>query len=161
MAAEVLTNVFEKIMPEDASQAHQFFSGWDRLVGQPTAFHVHPVDIVNGTLILEADHPGWIQRLRLVQGRLMGELKKKYPELGVKRIRITVGDGLARKKTASHSVKPSSDQEIGQKRVGLNSENSLSQVEAKKPPVSSEKKTPTEDAPFFALLDEMKKRGTS
>ncbi|MBN1519821.1 MAG: DUF721 domain-containing protein [Spirochaetales bacterium] len=83
-ASDILSKV---LGPSSAARVEQWagvFSGWSRVAGDQLAAHSKPVDIKNGIVIVEADHPGWIQHLQFRQERMLRELVKTYPELDLK-----------------------------------------------------------------------------
>jgi len=141
-AGDVLKVIFERLLPEDPAGYTHFFSGWEKIAGADTAMHVFPRDIVNNVLILETDHPGWIQKIRMRQESLLKAIRSKYPDLEIKRIRIVIGDG---KKT----VKPTP---VDLKRPETGRENL---TEAEPAAIGDEEKE------FFHLLETMRKRGDS
>ena len=146
-AGEVLKDLFHKIIPEDAAGYQRIFSGWEQIVGAETAMHVQLRDIINHSLLLEADHPGWTQRIRLNQARILSEIRKRYPELEISRIKIRVGEG--RKQTSENPEKPGK-QDLVEKQY---------YSEEKTPSVVSPENAPEEDRSFFETLEKMRNRG--
>ena len=68
------------------------FAGWRQIVGEPMAAHARLVDVRNGILIVEVDHPGWLQMLRLRQDALLEAARKRRAGRGaVDGIRVRVG----------------------------------------------------------------------
>lgn len=138
-AGDVLKSFFDKLVPQEASGYNRFFSGWDQIAGEKMSFHVRPRDILNGDLILEADHPGWIQQVRMRQEGLLGAIRREYPELEIRRIRVTI-----------------------QKKAAPRREIQPPEVE---PPRKKAVPEDTEENPeaqaFFKLLETMKSRGES
>ena len=63
-----------------------FFSSWPRIVGARLAAHSRVADVDKGLLVVEAEHPGWIQLLQLRQSEILEDVSKHYPELGLKGI---------------------------------------------------------------------------
>ncbi|MBR1723208.1 MAG: DUF721 domain-containing protein [Treponema sp.] len=45
--------------------------------------HSRIIDLKNGILLVEVDHPGWIQTLRLYQKYILTGLKRNVPELSI------------------------------------------------------------------------------
>lgn len=80
----------ERLMgPKAADEAQgwaRFFSSWNSSVGERLAAHSRPVDVRNGIVLVEAEHPGWIQLLQLKQESLLAQLKKAFPDLGIRGI---------------------------------------------------------------------------
>jgi hypothetical protein len=57
-------------------------------------------------LLVEADHPGWIQILQTKQAGLLQTVQKRYPELNVRGIAFTLSRG-----PLAHSAAEKSDPE--------------------------------------------------
>jgi predicted nucleic acid-binding Zn ribbon protein len=70
----------------------QLFSQWHRIVGEPMAAHARLVDVRNGILIVEVDHPGWLQMFRLRQDALLEAARSAVPAVSLEGIRVRVGD---------------------------------------------------------------------
>jgi len=75
-----------------AGRSHSAFRIWNEIVGENIASHSKVKDVHNGTLVIEVDHPGWSQMVRLAEPRILATIQKRYPELGVRTFRIVAGD---------------------------------------------------------------------
>lgn len=142
-AGDVLKNLFDRLVPDQAQEFSRFFSGWASLAGPELAMHVFPRDVINHVVILETDHPGWSQRVRLEQERILKEMRKKYPELGIRRLKVVVGDGH---KTRPAEPSPPILDPIRVEEARKNDE---------APPVIPGE----DDESFFELLETMRRRG--
>ncbi len=81
------------------------FRGWRQIVGDRIADHAEPVDIRGSALIVEADHPGWVQMVMMSQAQILRRLKQHYPELAITGLHIRVaGDRAAAQPEAPTSV---------------------------------------------------------
>lgn len=90
-ASDVL-NAFMDQFHVDNAEAHVgFYSSWRDIVGLDLAAHVKPVDIKNGSVILEVDHPGWMQRLQMKKRSIVRDIGRRFPELGVTNLYMRVG----------------------------------------------------------------------
>lgn len=70
------------------------FAGWRGIVGEDIASHTRLTDIRHGALLVEVDHPGWMQLLQMNQGPILKAVGKKYPELGIRLLHMRlVRDG--------------------------------------------------------------------
>jgi predicted nucleic acid-binding Zn ribbon protein len=67
------------------------FLQWQQIAGESLADHVRLIDVHNNTLIVEVDHPGWLQMLRLRQDALLEAARKAVPSLSVEGIRARLG----------------------------------------------------------------------
>ena len=77
----------------DGNPYDQLFSRWGQIVGDSMAAHTRLVDVRNGMLIVEVDHPGWLQMFRLRQDALLEAARKVAPAAGLEGIRVRVGGG--------------------------------------------------------------------
>ena len=141
-ATDALKHLFDRLMPENSSGYSGLFSGWEEIAGPDMSMHVAVVDVVNKSLILEADHPGWIQKTRMMQSRILKEVNDRYPELEISRLRITVGNG--RKKPVS---RPDTRQ--------------VAPVVEKEDAGSGKTLSVASGDPFHELLEKMRRRGES
>ena len=48
------------------------------------AVHSRIKELERGILLIETDHPGWIQILQTKQGRLLSVVQRQYPELNIR-----------------------------------------------------------------------------
>ncbi len=79
----------------------EFFDAWPSLVGTRFASHSHVVDIDKGLLIVEAEHPGWIQLLQMRQSKILEDAVRRYPELGLRGIAFKLASQAEKVKRAS------------------------------------------------------------
>jgi len=63
-----------------------FFALWPSLVGPRIAAHSRILDVDKGLLIVEAEHPGWVQLLQLRQSSIVEGVSRRFPELGLRGI---------------------------------------------------------------------------
>jgi predicted nucleic acid-binding Zn ribbon protein len=67
------------------------FTRWQEIAGAAMAAHARLVDVRIGILIVEVDHPGWLQMLRLRQDALLEAARKAVPLASVAGIRVRLG----------------------------------------------------------------------
>ena len=91
-AGDVVKAIFDRISPGEMQLYTELRGAWADIAGEDAAFHVVPRDIRDGTLILEADHPGWSQKMRMMQGGILRKIQSRYPELEVRRIHLRIGN---------------------------------------------------------------------
>ena len=69
--SEMITRVFKNISVSDVEQCDKIQKAWQATVskisgnGEQLAAHSNPVDLKNGILLVESDHPGWNQMLQM------------------------------------------------------------------------------------------------
>lgn len=90
-AASLLSGFFDEEKLRRGSRYAELFRLWDSLVGERLAAHSKIVDVDKGILIVEAEHPGWIQLLQLRQAELLGAVAARYPELGLRGVLFRLG----------------------------------------------------------------------
>ena len=93
---DLLQQFLDRIGQSDGAPYVGLFRGWREIVGNRIADHAEPVDIRGSALIVEADHPGWVQMVMMSQARILRQLKRRYPQLGITGMHIRVaGDRAA------------------------------------------------------------------
>jgi predicted nucleic acid-binding Zn ribbon protein len=91
-ASEVLVALFrEKFGAEFMETARSnagLFSSWSQLVEDipNAAAHSQIRELEKGQLLIEVDHPGWMQTLKMKQQEILVAAKLKYPELDIRSI---------------------------------------------------------------------------
>ncbi len=89
-ASEVLKRFFDDKTIQEASRFETFRSTWKQIVGQRFADHSRPKSVVHRTLLIAADHAGWIQLLQMNQARILERISKYYPELQITSLAFSV-----------------------------------------------------------------------
>jgi len=80
IVAEALQVKTKAYQPKEAEQQTD-------LVDIPAAAaHSRICELEQGLLLVEADHPGWMQMLQIKKQELLATAQKKYPELGIRSI---------------------------------------------------------------------------
>ena len=99
-AGDVLKALFNEMFGpgfyDKARSASGVFSGWSYICAEAfkaknndipaAASHSRIKDIEKGVLLVEADHPGWVQTLRAKQQEILFVARRRYPELEIKEI---------------------------------------------------------------------------
>ena len=85
---------------ETARSSAGLFSSWNDVVAEvwpagldqrkddipAAASHSRIGELEQGMLLVEADHPGWIQILQTKQHELLSVVQRRYPQLGIRGI---------------------------------------------------------------------------
>lgn len=87
-AGDILRLFLDQKTAKQAELYSGFFSGWRTVVGERIAAHSQVKDLQNGIVIVEVDHPGWIQMIQLKQTEFVDSLRKKYPGLSIRGLRL-------------------------------------------------------------------------
>jgi len=69
----------------------KIFLDWNATVGEPFCEHTKPVELTDGVLSIEADHPGWLQMVSLKKASLLEAIKKAAPKANVTEIKARLG----------------------------------------------------------------------
>ncbi len=89
-AGKLLSAFFERNNIQDTQGYVDFFQSWQQVVGVDLAAHSDAVDIRNHALIVEVDHPGWMQKLHMQRERVLKTLQQRYPNLEIRNIHFTL-----------------------------------------------------------------------
>jgi hypothetical protein len=82
----VLSSFFEENLSAKAGKVSEFFKSWRNIAGERLSSHSRVVEVENGIVIVEAEHPSWIQLLQMRQEEMLCAIEKGWPELAVKGI---------------------------------------------------------------------------
>jgi hypothetical protein len=87
-AGDLLKDFFAFCNIEGGEKYVALFSSWRKIAGDDIAAHSRIFNLHRGALIVEVDHPGWAQRLRMQQSGILQKLSTNYPDLGIRMIHI-------------------------------------------------------------------------
>ena len=128
-AGDIITSLFrERFGPEfmeSARSSADLFSSWARIVTEvwprtsedgaadipAVAVHSRIRELERGFLLVEADHPGWIQILQTKQKELLTAVQRRYPELNIR--------GLAFKLSKEPFPPPAAEEPIAENQEEL------------------------------------------
>ena len=97
-ASDIISDLFSKNFGKEFMEAGRstsvLFSSWPQIVMEawsradipPAAAHSRIRELQQGRLLVEADHPGWIQILKTKQAQLLEIAKHRHPELDIRGI---------------------------------------------------------------------------
>ena len=91
---EIISNIFENISTDKMNDNLNMISSWksvlmsinsrtNKNIGNLLVSHTKVIDLKNGILLVETDHPGYIQILQMYKSYILRGLKQKYPELEI------------------------------------------------------------------------------
>ena len=87
-AGDILKELFSSM--KISKREETIFDVWPDLVGEEAAEHLKIQDIKGKTLLLEADHPGWIQVARLRKNEFLEKIKRRFPDKYIDNIKISL-----------------------------------------------------------------------
>jgi hypothetical protein len=93
--SSLLSSFFDEEKRRKGGRYADCFGSWRQIAGERLAAHSHVQEIENGILIVEAEHPGWIQLLQFRQAQMLAEAARRFPELGLRGISFRLGRGEA------------------------------------------------------------------
>lgn len=86
---ELLKAFLSSRLSQEGESVLSLVEAWREVAGE-AAPHVRVRDFRSGSVVLEADHPGWGQLVSLRAASLVKELQARLPELEVRSLRVTV-----------------------------------------------------------------------
>jgi hypothetical protein len=99
-AAELLALLLDK-GPPGALPFPALFGGWQELAGPSLAEHCRAYEVRHRCLLVECDHPGWMQLLLMQKKPLLVKIRQRFAQLGIRDIKARVGSaGGARQPVA-------------------------------------------------------------
>jgi hypothetical protein len=107
-ASDLISSVFEYIGAGDLKNTHNATRAWKNIMcgikapnpdddpnrGEKMYCHSKIVDIRNGSLLIETDHPGWTQLFHMHRKYILSQLKKAVTELNITTLSIKLKKGL-------------------------------------------------------------------
>lgn len=92
-AADILRSIMNDQEARRAGEWSSFFKGWEAVAGNDIAAHSAVRDVKQGTVIIEVDHPGWLQMLQMRKVQILSKMQQRYPALEIKDMRVFLSDG--------------------------------------------------------------------
>ncbi len=90
--SDLLSSYFDKNLIQEGQQLSGFGRAWKTIAGARLGEHSHPADIRHNILIVETEHQGWTQLLQLQQDRILEEIQRRFPDLGIRGIAWRLGN---------------------------------------------------------------------
>lgn len=87
-AHDILKSLLQNYPVQEGETYHSFFRSWARIAGPDAAAHSKVQDIRSGVVIVEVDHPGWIQMIQMKKRPILKKIQDLYPELGITDLRL-------------------------------------------------------------------------
>ena len=106
-AGDLLSTIIDDNMMGKAREYSRLFSTWEQLAKKyriaAAANHSRIQDLKLGILLVEADHPGWIQILQTKENELLTDLRKAFPDLGINGIGFKLSSATRLKSNEAES----------------------------------------------------------
>ena len=85
-AGELLAAFFDQQTFTAAREYSDLFSSWRSPAGDALAAHSRIRELEHSVLLVEADHPGWIQILQTREKDLLDALRRRFPDRHIRGI---------------------------------------------------------------------------
>ncbi len=82
-AGDLLQSFLDEKIMKKAKGYSQLFSSWVSIAGEQCAAHSRISDLTGTLLIIEADHPGWVQILQTQQAELLKAVQRRFSDLTI------------------------------------------------------------------------------
>ncbi|GHV40745.1 hypothetical protein AGMMS49546_15240 [Spirochaetia bacterium] len=86
-AGELLSALFDEGFMKKAQGYSNLFSAWQKITAKcgiaAAADHSRIRELERCVLLIEADHPGWVQLLQTKQHRLLSDARRRFPDLTI------------------------------------------------------------------------------
>lgn len=97
--SQVINSLFENISPQKAKEALTINNEWNKVLGRiksaanpyegrNIADHTRVIDLKNGMLLVESDHPGWTSLVQMHKNFILKGIKMDFPDLKINNIAI-------------------------------------------------------------------------
>jgi len=73
------------------------FRGWEEIAGPELGSRSRVVEVEDGVILVEVDHPGWLQMLLLKKRSLLAAARKAVPRGRIEDLRGRVGGSVGRR----------------------------------------------------------------
>ena len=87
-ARELISAMFDSEAAATARLPSRLFAAWSAIAGPDIAAHSSVSDIRNEVLVVQVDHPGWIQMIRLEEKKIRARINRRYPDIEIRSLRI-------------------------------------------------------------------------
>jgi predicted nucleic acid-binding Zn ribbon protein len=75
-----------------ANPYQPLFLEWEKIAGESLATHARLIDVQKGVLLVEVDHPGWLQILQMRKAPLLEAARSAAPLADIVGLRARLGD---------------------------------------------------------------------
>ena len=101
-AGDILKQFLDKQSLKAAKDYSSFFRSWESIVGEDTAAHSRILDVRKKTLIIEVDHPAWMQMIQMRFKEILNKVQKTFPELSIEKMHLKLGESTLHRGTRRH-----------------------------------------------------------
>ena len=89
-AGDLLKEVLARAGFDAQAPEARIYRVWDDILGRDLAGRARLRDIDRGRLLVEVDHPAWMQLVQMRQRQILGRVARRFPALGITRLHLVV-----------------------------------------------------------------------
>jgi hypothetical protein len=107
-AGDLLSVFFDEKLLKKAKNYSNLFSSWTRITEKTgiaaSAGYSRLKEFERGVILIEADHPGWVQILRAEEQGLLRNAQRLFPELDIRGISFMLSRNFPARETEAEPV---------------------------------------------------------
>jgi hypothetical protein len=115
-AGELLSVFFDEKLLKKAKNYSDLFSSWTRITERSgiaaAAGYSRLKEFERGVILVEADHPGWVQILQTEEDRLLKNTQRLFPELDIRGVSFMLSRNFPAGETEAEPVSPGGEEEL-------------------------------------------------
>ena len=92
-AGDLLNEVLARAGFDAQAPEARIYRVWDDILGRDLAGRARLRDIDRGRLLVEVDHPAWMQLVQMRQRQILRRVARRFPALGITRLHLLVSRG--------------------------------------------------------------------
>ena len=89
-AGDLLKEVLARAGVDAEAPQARIYRVWDDILGHDLAGRARLRDIDRGRLLVEVDHPAWMQLVQMRQGQILRRVTRRFPALRITRMHLLV-----------------------------------------------------------------------
>ena len=89
-AGDLLKQVLERAGFDPQAPETRIYQVWDDILGHDLAGRARLRDIDRGRLVVEVDHPAWMQLVQMRQRQILRRVARRFPALRITRMHLLV-----------------------------------------------------------------------
>ena len=151
-SANNIISVWKKVVSKVHSSKYESEDSEKRIpIGERLAGNTRVIDLKNGVLLVETDHPGWIQYLKIYQKFILNGLKMNLPSLKINSLAFRVAGSNAK-------LSNTYEEELAKSRQAMEKKYEQQEKELEKfnTPKNGEKKANSLPADLLAKFDSIR-----
>lgn len=96
---EKIADFLDRILPasgriKSGQEFMNLYQEWRWVAGDRLAGHSSVKTLEQGVLVVDVDHPGWLQMFQMEEEKILQRARNRFPELTITKIRIRLVENL-------------------------------------------------------------------